>query len=99
MLLYRTPFLLLTAALLLALAPAQAQKVPPPLLPAPPPPQKVLTVQLTLPTLVGRLGEMTGILARRDKKKGTSTDNPVLFLAVPLPRLFSGGSSPKDAGK
>ena len=90
------------AALLLGGLPARSQtttKPAPPPAPAPPP-QKVLNVQVTLPTLVGRLGEMTGILVARDKKKPgrNATGNPVLYLAIPLPRIF-GSDEPKYSEK
>ena len=88
------------AALLLGGLPAAAQTTPKPV-PAPaPPPQKVLNVQIVLPTLVGRLGEMTGILVARDKKKPgrNATGNPVLYLAIPLPHLFE-NDEPKDSEK
>ncbi|MBT9393978.1 hypothetical protein KLP40_12470 [Hymenobacter sp. NST-14] len=92
--------LLLAAGLLLGGLPAAAQTKTPASSPAPaPPPQKMLNVQITLPTLVGRVGEMTGILVTRDKQKSArSTRNPVVYLSIPLPRLFS-ADTPKDSGK
>lgn len=75
-------------ALLLAGMPGYGQTPAPP---KTPPPQKVLTVHLTLPTVLGKLGELTGVLPRTTKaSRQTSTDNPVVTLAVPLPRFLSG---------
>ena len=60
--------------------------------------QKELTVHLTLPTVVGLVGEYVGILSSKEKNKlktisernrPRTTSNPVLILTVPLPRLFT----------
>ena len=87
----RRLLLLLIWGLLLSSVAARAQNTPPPP-PAPKPVQKVLKVQLVLPTVVGRLGEMTGVLVSRDKKSPnrTPTGNPVLLLSIPLPKFLSG---------
>ncbi|AHJ96378.1 hypothetical protein [Hymenobacter swuensis] len=77
----------LTLALLLVGLPGYSQAPEPPKTP----PQKVLTVHLTLPTVLGKLGELAGVLPRTSKtSRQTSTDNPVVTLAVPLPRFLSG---------
>jgi len=77
----------LTLALLLIGLPGHSQALEPPQTP----PQKVLTVHLTLPTVLGKLGELAGVLPRTPKNsRQTSTDNPVVTLAVPLPRFLSG---------
>lgn len=72
--------------LLLAAQPGYSQNKP-----AAPPPRKVLTVRLTLPTVVGKVGEMAGWIPRAaPDKKNSPTSNPVVTLAVPLPRFLSG---------
>ncbi|RSK36020.1 hypothetical protein [Hymenobacter metallilatus] len=87
---FRAPFCWILLVLLLAARPSRAQTKP-----APPPPQKVLTVRVTLPTVLGKLGEVTGLLPNPRKAKAqTSTDNPVVTLAVPLPRFLSGATNP-----
>lgn len=74
--------------LLLAGTPGYGQTPAPP---KTPPPQKVLTVHLTLPTVLGKLGELAGVVPRTTKaSRQTSTDNPVVTLSVPLPRFLSG---------
>ena len=76
----------LTLALLLVGIPGYSQASPPPKTP----PQKVLTVHLTLPTVLGKLGELAGVVPRTTKaSRQTSTDNPVVTLSVPLPRFLS----------
>lgn len=86
---------LLLGLLLLSAGRSVAQSRP---TPAPaPPPQKALTVHLTLPTVVGLIGEYAGILSSKDKGKlktltkqqRTTTSNPVLILTIPLPKLWA----------
>ena len=98
MLVIRVLILLLTGGLLGNSA-AQAQQKPPPQPPTAVRPQKVLTVHVTLPSLVARLGEVAGLLVSRDqnKKDRAATDNPVLVLTVPLPRFV--GPDAKDSRK
>ncbi|OWP61742.1 hypothetical protein CDA63_17730 [Hymenobacter amundsenii] len=98
---YRALLVLTTVLLLRQTQVWGQQRVPAPVtVPAAPPPQKVLKLQIILPSVVGRLGEMTGILVSPDKTKSarTSTSNPVLYLRIPLPRLLT-GDAPKDSGK
>lgn len=61
-------------------------------------PQKELVVRVTLPTVVGVLGEYAGILRSKEKGKlksltgpdrPRSTSNPVLILSIPLPKLLA----------
>ena len=89
-------FGLLSAVLLLATLSSQAQSRTGQA--APVSTQKELTVHLTLPTVVGLIGEYVGILSSKEKGKvktitersrPRTTSNPVLILKVPLPRLFS----------
>ncbi|MDU0370384.1 hypothetical protein ACFPAF_08290 [Hymenobacter endophyticus] len=69
----------------LGAAPGHAQNKP-----APPPRQKVLNVRVVLPTMLGKLAEVAGLLPDSGQDKAqTSTDNPVVTLAVPLPRFLS----------
>jgi hypothetical protein len=71
--------------LLLAARPGYSQNKPAAL-----PSRKVLTVRLTLPTVVGKLGEMAGWIPRAaPSEKNSPTRNPVVTLAVPLPRFLS----------
>lgn len=65
--------------------------------------RKELVVHITLPTVVGLLGEYTGILrskekgklkALTDKNRPRSTSNPVLILAIPLPKGWSDQKEP-----
>ncbi|RPD46925.1 hypothetical protein DNI29_12250 [Hymenobacter sediminis] len=72
---------------------AQSQQTPAP----PAATQKELTVQLTLPTVVGVIGEYAGILTSKEKGKlktlrkqnRTTTSNPVLILTIPLPKVWA----------
>ncbi|GAB2775757.1 hypothetical protein HNQ93_002052 [Hymenobacter luteus] len=87
--------LLLLSLLLLSAGRSAAQTRPDPAVPATP--QKELTVHLTLPTVVGLIGEYAGILTSKEKgklktlsKQGRSTtSNPVLILTIPLPRVWA----------
>lgn len=98
MLVIRMLILLFTVGLL-GNSIAQAQQKPPPQPPATLRPQKVLTVHVTLPSLVARLGEVAGLLVSHDQKQKdrAATDNPVLVLTVPLPRFI--GADAKDGRK
>ncbi|GGG53322.1 hypothetical protein GCM10011378_31990 [Hymenobacter glacieicola] len=59
--------------------------------------QKELTVRVTLPTVVGVIGEYAGILSSREKGKLKTlttrgqprTSNPVLVLTIPLPKIWA----------
>ena len=85
---YRAPYRWLLLLLLLVGAYSSHAQTKP----APPP--KVLTVRVTLPTVLGKLAEVTGLLpSTRKAKAQTSTDNPVVTLAVPLPRFLSGSAN------
>lgn len=94
---FLSPWLALPV-LLLSGTPGYGQTPAPP---KTPPPQKVLTVRVTLPTVLGKLGELAGVLPRTTKaSRQTSTDNPVVTLAVPLPRFLSGSDeAPPPARK
>lgn len=84
---------LLLGLLLLSAGRGAAQSRPAPA----PASQKELTVHLTLPTVVGLIGEYAGILSSREKgrlktlrkQSRTTTSNPVLILTIPLPKLWA----------
>ncbi|UPL49815.1 hypothetical protein [Hymenobacter sublimis] len=89
------PFLL-ACILLLSAGNSWAQSRPPEPLPASST-QKELTVRVTLPTVVGVIGEYAGILSSREKGKlktlatpsKARTSNPVLILTIPLPKIWA----------
>lgn len=86
-----TKLFLLLSVLLLSARSSMAQSQPTPA------PQKELTVQVTLPTVVGLIGEYAGILSSKEKGKlktlrkqsRTTTSNPVLILTIPLPKVWT----------
>ncbi|RSK48416.1 hypothetical protein [Hymenobacter rigui] len=92
---FRASFYWLLLLLLLSASPGYAQTKP-----ATPPPQKVVQVRVTLPTVLGKLGEVAGLLPspRKDKNQ-TSTDNPVVTLTLPLPRFLSGSADKPDSAR
>lgn len=89
----------------LALSPLRSLAQGPPEPPAAEASHRELTVRVTLPTVVGLVGEYVGILSSREKGKvralttrgrSRSTSNPVLTISIPLPKAWSDSKAKRN---